>query len=42
MLEALEILLCCTIGGVTGTLIAVSGYHIIVFVKKIIEKFFDK
>lgn len=38
----LETLLCCTLGAVIGTVISVSVYYIIVFVKKIIEEFLDK
>lgn len=38
----IETLLCCTLGAVIGTVISASVYYIIVFVKKIIEEFFDK
>ena len=41
-MEMLETLLCCTLGAVIGTVISASVYYIIVFVKKIIEEFFDK
>lgn len=41
-MEMLETLLGCTLGAVIGTAISASVYHIIVFVKKIIEEFLDK
>lgn len=42
IVEALETLLCCTLGGVIGTVIWVSVYYTIVFITKIIKKHLDK